>query len=122
MNYLFNAYCHNVVSAWSGAVWADGGAWIPSMASRSPTAKYSYSTNTYTQLALGNLAYESTSALDTTRKLWIFFGTDNNNNVRVPTVRVIDLSPGSNYEVQDWTNRVTGCGPLAGAQYPGVAL
>ncbi|HKF04915.1 MAG TPA: Ig-like domain-containing protein [Candidatus Sulfotelmatobacter sp.] len=84
--------------------------------------RYSYITNTWSQLTGYSstlVPLGSTPVIDPVRKLMIFIGDD--YHVGNPKVMAIDISPGSAYIVQDWTNLVTGCSGLAGVDYPGLA-
>jgi hypothetical protein len=82
--------------------------------------RYDPATNTNTQLSTGQYPpYSATGVIDPKRKLFIFMGTDYLSTT--PRVVAVDISPGSSFNVQEWSSLVTGCDALAGANYPGLA-
>jgi PKD repeat protein len=82
--------------------------------------QYTYETNSYTLLSTNAHApYSATGVIDPKRKLLIYMGMEYQSTI--PKVSVIDISPGSDYQVQDWSAQVSGCDALAGVEYPGLA-
>jgi len=100
-------------------------AWDPNSqtvlcAGNSTVVRYDAITNTYTKLAISqNVPYSATGVIDPKRKLFIFMGTPYNSTT--PQVMAMDISAGSTFTVADWSSQVTGCGALAGVNYPGLA-
>lgn len=86
------------------------------------TTFYSYNYDTNTYKALNNnqnwISTHGAAVVDPDRRLFIFFGpNDGNPNGTL----VYDISASSNFQLQNWTSQTTGCGPLQGANYPGLA-
>jgi hypothetical protein len=74
--------------------------------------RYTYETNSYVLLNPdAHVPYTAAGVIDPKRKLFIFMGHEYLD--ATPHVAVIDISPGSTYQVQDWTGTVTGCAMLA---------
>jgi hypothetical protein len=59
-----------------------------------------------------------TAVIDQDRRLFVMFGGEGDGN---GGVKVINIGPRSNYQVQDWNARVKGCDALRNASYPGLA-
>lgn len=87
---------------------------------RSAFYSYNYDTNTYTQLNGTGSSLHINSVVDPKRRLFITMGGPNDNN-NGPSLLVISIASGSNYALQDWTNSVSGCGPLISSASPGLA-
>jgi hypothetical protein len=76
--------------------------------------RYTYETNSYDLLAQygdAHVPYTSTGVIDPKRQLFIFMGHEY-HDVQ-PKFLAIDISPGSTYQVEDWTSQVIGCDALA---------
>jgi Right handed beta helix region len=80
--------------------------------------RYDPNTNTYTKLSTQHIPFSSTGVVDPVRKLMIFMGHE--YQATAPLVKVVDLSAGSKFTLQDWSSQVTGCSALAGSNYPGL--
>jgi hypothetical protein len=81
--------------------------------------RYDPNTNTYTNLnSSQHPPYSSTAVIDPVRKLMVFMGHE--YGAAAPLVKVVDISAGSKFIIQDWSSQVTGCNALAGADYPGL--
>jgi hypothetical protein len=81
--------------------------------------RYTPGTNSFTVLKAGqHPPFSSTGVVDPVRKLMIFMGHE--YQATAPLVKVVDLSSGSNFTIQDWSSQVTGCSALAGSNYPGL--
>ena len=77
---------------------------------------YNYSTNTYTQLGpVNGVDYHQSGVIDPTRKLLFLVGGPGQ-------FWAINIAPGSNYALQNWSSQVTGCSALSNAAYPGLAF
>ncbi len=88
---------------------------------------YNFQTNTYTRVQPNTTPpFNSTMVVDPKRKYLYYIGnTDGdpgtNRGIGTPAIKAIDISAGSNYQMQDWSAQVTGCAGLTGAYSPGVA-
>jgi hypothetical protein len=81
---------------------------------------YKYETNTYTQLRNDiPISVYNNSVIDPKRKLMFIVGAQEKD--LGPGMFVIDISAKSNYAMQDWSKRLTGCGAFMGVTYPGLA-
>jgi hypothetical protein len=77
---------------------------------------YDYSTNAYTQLGpVNGVDYHQSGVIDPTRKLLFLIGGPGQ-------FWAINIAPGSNYALQDWSSQVAGCSALSNAAYPGLAF
>jgi hypothetical protein len=75
--------------------------------------QYTYETNTYKSLdSSSTITIYNAAVIDPKRKLFFIIGSG---------MHVINIAPGSNYSMQDWTSQTTGCGTLQSTDYPGVA-
>jgi hypothetical protein len=75
---------------------------------------YDPAANSYTELSAGyGVDYHESAIVDVARDLLVVMGGGQ--------VWVADLSPGSSFELQDWSAEVTGCAALQDAAYPGLA-
>jgi hypothetical protein len=84
--------------------------------------QYNYAANSYAVLnPSATVPVGTTGVIDPKRKLFIFIGSDAWVADSNAYVQAIDISPGSTYQVQDWSSQVTGCFPLANAVAPGLA-
>ena len=81
---------------------------------------YNFDTNSYSRLRFDDrdVSYHMTAAIDQGRRLFVMFGGESDEN---GGVKVINIGPHSNYQVQDWNARVKGCEALRSASYPGLA-
>jgi hypothetical protein len=105
---VFNVSAYDPASGSALMVWG-GSLW-----------RYTYATNAYALLSTdAAVPFAATGVIDPKRKLFIFFGTG--YQTTAPYVKAISLAAGSNYALQDWSAQVSGCGALAGANYPGLA-
>jgi hypothetical protein len=81
---------------------------------------YKYETNTYTQLRNDiPISVYNNSVIDPKRKLMFIVGAQEKDFA--PGMFVVDLSAKSNYAMQDWSKKVTGCEAFTGVTYPGLA-
>ncbi len=81
---------------------------------------YKYETNTYTQLRNDvQISIYNNSVIDPKRKLMFIVGAQEKDFA--PGMFVIDISAKSNYAMQDWSKKVTGCEAFMGVTYPGLA-
>jgi|SRR5579864_7989322 len=81
---------------------------------------YKYETNTYTQLRNDiPISVYNNSVIDPKRKLMFIVGAQEKDFA--PGMFVIDISAKSNYAMQDWSKKVTGCDAFMGVTYPGLA-
>jgi chitodextrinase len=90
--------------------------------------RYDYATNKYSVLNSNSTPpFNSTPVIDPKRKLLFYIGSNSNTQQTTviptgsPSIKVVDISPGSNYAMQDWTNQVTGCNILGASTNPGLA-
>ena len=81
--------------------------------------RYDYTTNMWSKLT----NYSSTDVplapgvvIDPAHQLMVFAG-QSNENTGILKVKAIDISPGTNYAVQDWSSTITGCAAL-NVNYP----
>jgi hypothetical protein len=75
--------------------------------------QYTYETNTYKSLdSSSSITIYNSAVVDPKRKLFFIIGSG---------MHVINIAPGSNYSMQDWTSQTSGCGTLQSTDYPGVA-
>jgi hypothetical protein len=81
---------------------------------------YSFDKNSYSRLQFDtrDVSYHMTAVIDQDRRLFVMFGGEGDGN---GGVKVINIGPRSNYQVQDWNARVKGCDALRNASYPGLA-
>jgi hypothetical protein len=81
---------------------------------------YNFAANSYSRLVFDghDLSYHMSGVIDPRRKLFILFGGESDGN---GGIKVINIAPGSNFQVQDWNSRVKGCETLRHAAYPGIA-
>jgi chitodextrinase len=81
---------------------------------------YNPQTNAYAVKNNGSAAtdYHMSGVIDPVHKLFILAGGGGNPG---GGMRVVDISAGSNYALQDWSSLISGCGALTGANYPGLA-
>jgi hypothetical protein len=77
---------------------------------------YNSTTNTYTKLGgVGNnLDYHLNGVIDSSRKMLFLAGGGQ--------FWAVSIAPGSNHAFQNWSSRVSGCGPLLNSSYPGLAF
>jgi hypothetical protein len=77
---------------------------------------YDLSTNTYKLLgSVSGVDYHQSGVIDPTRKLLFLIGGPGQ-------IWAINIAPGSNYALQNWSSQVTGCSSLTNAAYPGLAF
>jgi hypothetical protein len=77
--------------------------------------KYDLSANTYTMLSsVSGVDYHQSGVIDPTRKMLFLFGGNQ--------LWAINIAPGSNYALQDWSSQVSGCSALMNTDYPGLAF
>jgi hypothetical protein len=77
---------------------------------------FNLSTNTYTRLgSVSGVDYHQSGVIDPSRKLLFFIGGPGQ-------LWAINIAPGSNYALQNWSSQVSGCGPLMSTDYPGLAF
>jgi hypothetical protein len=77
---------------------------------------YDLSTNTYNLLGpVSGVDYHQSGVIDPTRKLLFLIGGPGQ-------IWTINIAPGSNYALQNWSSQVTGCTALTNAAYPGLAF
>jgi hypothetical protein len=81
---------------------------------------YNYDTNSYSRLQFDarDVSYHMSAVIDQQRKLFIMFGGEWDGN---GGIKVINIAPRSNYQLQDWNSQVKGCEPLMNSAYPGLA-
>jgi hypothetical protein len=77
--------------------------------------RYDFAENTYTRLKpLSGIDYHLSGVIDPKRKLFFMIGGSGQ-------FWAIDIQAGSNFTVQDWSHKATGCDALLHAPYPGLA-
>lgn len=81
---------------------------------------YNFDTNSYSRLFFDTqgVSYHMTGVIDPQRRLFIMVGGEWDGN---GGIKVISIAPHSNYQIQDWNSRVTGCDALRKSAYPGLA-
>jgi hypothetical protein len=84
---------------------------------------YDLASNTYTLLndsdqTNAHIDYHMTGRVDPERKLFVIVGGSGSDD---GGMQVFDISSGSSYAQQDWTDQVTGCDGLLAASSPGFA-
>jgi chitodextrinase len=82
---------------------------------------YSYATNTYAMLSAagaGHFPTYATGAVDHKRQKFFAMGPEYQS--AAPQIYMIDLTGAGSWASVNITSRVTGCNPLASAQYPGL--
>jgi len=81
---------------------------------------YNFDKNSYFRLQFDarDVSYHMSAVIDQHRRLFVMFGGEFDGN---GGVKVINIGPHSNYEVQDWNARVKGCDALRNSSYPGLA-
>jgi hypothetical protein len=81
---------------------------------------YNFDTNSYAKLQFDarEVSYHMSAVIDPNRKLFIMFGGEWDGN---GGVKVINIAPRSNYQVQDWDAQTKGCEALRKSAYPGLA-
>jgi hypothetical protein len=75
-------------------------------------------TSVWTKLSTRILDYHMAAVVDPVRKLFVMMGGGAANG---GGIRAVDISPRSNYAIQDWNAKVSGCSALADGVYPGLA-
>jgi hypothetical protein len=81
--------------------------------------EYKYDSNTYIQRGDFPIDYHNSAVIDPKRKLFFIVGGQAPNTPNSNVIQVVDISAHSKYALQNW--KITGCGPLPSAGYPGVA-
>src|SRR6266852_1988307 len=85
------------------------------LADTSAFFRYDPISSTYKRLSqLHGMDYHLTGVIDPQRKFFLMFGGTNQ-------LWVVDIHPGSDYTVRDWSESVRGCKALMNAAYPGLA-
>jgi hypothetical protein len=81
---------------------------------------YDFDKNTYARLQYDTreISYHMSAVIDPKRKLFILFGGEWDGN---GGIKVINIAPHSNYQIQDWNAHVKGCEKLRNVAYPGLA-
>jgi len=77
---------------------------------------FNLSTNTYMMLgSVGGVDYQLSGVIDPSRKLLFLIGGPGQ-------LWAINIAPGSNYALQDWSSQASSCLPLRSTVYPGLAF